>query len=77
MLKKLNAGRDYEDIGLLKNILYYVASVADHGELSAKLIEIFSLQDFADDTSAKIYNKSLTMEPELVAKVVEVLQTEI
>ena len=77
VLKKLNAGTDYEDIGLLKNILYYVASGSDHGELSAKLIDIFSLQDFADDASAKAHNKSLSMEPELVAKVVEVLQTEI
>lgn len=77
VLKKLNAGTDYEDIGLLKNILYYVSCGADHGELSAKLIEIFSLHDFADDASTKTYSKSLSMEPELVAKVVEVLQTEI
>jgi len=77
VLKKLNAGTDYEDYGLLKSILYYVASGADHGKLSAKLIEIFSLQDFADDAGTAMYSKSLSMEPELVGKVVEVLQTEI
>lgn len=77
VLKKLNAGTDYEDHGLLKNILYYVASGSDHGELSAKLIQIFSLQEFADDAGTAIYGNSLSMEPELVAKVVEVLQTEI
>jgi len=52
VLKKLNAGTDYEDLGLLKNILYYVSCGADHGGLSSKLIEIFSLQDFADDPSS-------------------------
>lgn len=77
VLKKLNAGTDYEDHGLLKNILYYVASGSDHGELSAKLIQIFSLHEFADDTGTATYGNSLSMEPELVAKVVEVLQTEI
>ncbi len=77
VLKKLNAGTEYEDLGLLKNILYYVACGTDHGELSSRLIDIFSLEEFADDAGTTVQGKSLSMEPELVAKVVEVLQTEI
>ncbi|MEQ9208595.1 MAG: Hpt domain-containing protein, partial [Pseudomonadales bacterium] len=77
VLKKLNAGTDYEDPGLLKNILYYVACGSDHGKLSAKLIQIFSLQEFADDSGTATQGNSLSMEPELVARVIEVLQTEI
>ena len=73
-LCKLIAGTDYEDTGLLKNILYYVAIGSNHSDSTARLIRIFSLESYG---SASSEGSHTAIEPALIAGVVEVLQTEI
>ena len=73
-LCKLIAGTDYEDTGLLKNILYYVAIGSNHSDSTAQLIRIFSLESYG---SAGSGGSHTAIEPALIAGVVEVLQTEI
>ena len=58
MLRKLIAGTDYEDTGLLKNILFYVATGSNHSELAARLISIFSLQTYGLDHASSGDEKS-------------------
>ena len=75
MLRKLIAGAEYEDTGLLKNMLFYVAIGANHSERTTRLISIFSLQAYGLDQGGD--GSTATLGPELVSKVVEAMQTEI
>ncbi len=52
VLRKLIVGTDYQDTGLLRNILYCVATGTDHGVLSTRLIEIFALEACTDGAAA-------------------------
>ena len=80
VLRKLIAGENYEDTGLLKNVLFYVAIGADHSGISEKVIKAFVLGSFSSDSADDEEFSSSTssnLEPELVSRVVEALQTEV
>ena len=77
MLRKLISGANYEDLGILKNALFYVALGSNHGDLSSKLVRIFALDSFASSSADAMGGSRSGIETELVAKVVDALQSEI
>ena len=79
VLRKLIAGEDYEDTGLLKNVLFYVAIGSDHNGTSEKVVKAFALNSYSNDEvdDADFSTTAAGLEPELVSRVVEALQTEV
>ena len=76
VLRKFIAGLDYEDTGLLKNILFYVVVGGDSDDISSKLIRAFRLNSYVSPSDQK-QSVQHNFEPELVTKVVDALSTEI
>ena len=79
VLRKLIAGENYEDTGLLKNVLFYVAIGSDHSGTSEKVVKAFVLNSYSSDNIDDNDFSTTTsgLEPELVSRVVEALQTEV
>ena len=77
VLRKRIAGSDYEDTGLLKNVLFYVAIGVNHQGPSEKVVNAFSLSRYTDNQADSNQATPAGLEPDLVAKVVEALRTEI
>lgn len=77
VLRKLIAGSDYQDTGLLKNILFYIALGKDHTDQARRLVNLFSLTNYSQSVSDEDNEVSTYLEPEVLTKVVEVLQSEI
>lgn len=78
VLRKLIAGSDCEDTGLLKNVLFYVAIGSNHTGTAEKVVKAFVLKSYSagnDDEHGSGAPSGL--EPELVARVVEALQSEV
>lgn len=79
VLRKLIAGENYEDAGLLKNVLFYVAIGTNHSGTAEKVVKAFVLGAYSTEGSEDQgdFSASSGLEPELVSRVVEALQTEV
>eukprot|EP00752_Nemacystus_decipiens_P018856 g16912.t1 len=79
VLRKLIAGSDYEDPGLLKNVLFYVAIGSGHNGTAEKVVKAFVLGSYSANSAEEQGNSMVSagLEPELVSRVVEALQTEV